>query len=171
VSAVQVQKPLPNKRVITGTGLNGKSTLLEVAPIAATVFEDPHRTGDSPWVSELWVIDRVPTQAVMAGPTSWSYQIEPPRGGAVFRIAQIPPDPVGGPKDQPELRFGMHETQTVDCLVILSGRIRLIMEDGQVELEPGDTVIQQATKHAWSNPGPEPCVMCAVLMSTKQPDS
>ena len=162
-----MEKSLPNKRVITGLRADGKSTLREVAPVRATVFQDEHSHSDSPWVSELWVVDRLPADPVAEGPAMWAYQLEPPHRGAVFRIAQIPPDAPAGPNDEPELRFGMHQTDSIDCVVILSGRIRLLMEDGQVELGPGDTVVQRATKHAWWNPGPEPCVMCAVLMSAR----
>ena len=164
-----MEKALPNKRVVTGLRADGKSTLREVASINATVFGDGHSDRDSPWVSELWVVDRVPANEIADGPMSWEYQLEPPHGGALFRIAHIPPDPAAGSNGEPELRFGMHKTDSVDLLVILSGRIRLVMEDGEVELGPGDTVVQQATRHAWWNPGPEPCVMCAVLISARAP--
>lgn len=63
------------------------------------------------------------------------------------------------------MRFGMHQTATIDCLINLRGRIRLILDKGEVELGPGDGVVQQVTHHGWWN-GLDPCVLCAVLIST-----
>jgi hypothetical protein len=46
-------------------------------------------------------------------------------------------------------RAGMHRTQTIDFVLVLEGRLELVLDEGTVELGPGDTVIQQATTHAW----------------------
>jgi len=38
----------------------------------------------------------------------------------------------------------------VDYGVVISGRLALELDDGkQVDLEPGDVVIQNGTRHAW----------------------
>lgn len=162
-----MEADLTNKRVITGVGPDGKSRLLSVAPVVATLFGDEGEPSERPAVSELWVMDQVPPSVVSKADPRWDYALEPPPGGLVFRLARIPPDTQVAAEEQPTLRFGMHRTESVDCLVVLSGRIRLLMEDGQVELGPGDFAVQQATKHAWWNPGPDSCLMCAILVSTK----
>ncbi len=59
----------------------------------------------------------------------------------------------------------MHQTTTLDYIVILSGEIYLMMEDTETLLKPGDIVIQRATNHAWSNRSNEPCVQLAILLS------
>jgi mannose-6-phosphate isomerase-like protein (cupin superfamily) len=47
---------------------------------------------------------------------------------------------------------GMH-TVTIDFEYVLSGRVVLELDDGAtVELGPGDTVVQNGTRHAWRNP-------------------
>ena len=62
--------------------------------------------------------------------------------------------------DQP----GMHTTATIDFEYVVSGRCVLELDDGAtVELGPGDTVVQNGTRHAWRNPYEEPCVMVVVL--------
>lgn len=60
---------------------------------------------------------------------------------------------------------GMHTTATVDFEYVISGRCVLELDDGAtVELGPGDTVVQNGTRHAWRNPYSEPCVMLVVLV-------
>ena len=50
---------------------------------------------------------------------------------------------------------GMHTTDTIDFEYVLSGRVVLELDDGaSVELAPGDTVVQNGTRHAWRNPLP-----------------
>jgi mannose-6-phosphate isomerase-like protein (cupin superfamily) len=60
---------------------------------------------------------------------------------------------------------GMHTTDTVDFEYVVSGRVVLELDDGAtVELGPGDTVVQNGTRHAWRNPFGEPCQMVVVLV-------
>lgn len=52
-----------------------------------------------------------------------------------------------------------------DLEYVISGRVVLELDDGaQVELGPGDTVVQNGTRHAWRNPYDEPCRMVVVLV-------
>jgi quercetin dioxygenase-like cupin family protein len=54
----------------------------------------------------------------------------------------------------------MHTTDTIDFDVILSGAVILELDDGvEKELRPGDTVVQNGTRHRWSTRGTEPAVM------------
>jgi hypothetical protein len=49
---------------------------------------------------------------------------------------------------------GMHTTSTIDFEVVLDGEIWLELDDGvEVHLRPGDTVVQNGTRHAWRNHG------------------
>lgn len=60
---------------------------------------------------------------------------------------------------------GMHTTATVDFEYVISGRCVLELDDGAtVELGPGDTVVQNGTRHAWRNPFSEACVLLVVLV-------
>jgi len=58
----------------------------------------------------------------------------------------------------------MHRTETVDYAVVLEGEITLILDEGEVELEAGDVVIQRGTSHAWSNRSGKNVKMLYVLM-------
>ena len=59
---------------------------------------------------------------------------------------------------------GMHTTRTIDFEIVLSGEVVLELDDGAtVHLHPGDTVVQNGTRHRWHNPGAEPATL-AVFM-------
>jgi quercetin dioxygenase-like cupin family protein len=60
---------------------------------------------------------------------------------------------------------GMHTTDTIDFEYILSGEIVLELDDGaEVVLHPGDTVVQNGTRHRWHNRSSEPAVYVAFLV-------
>ncbi len=60
---------------------------------------------------------------------------------------------------------GMHRTDSIDFLYIISGRCILDLDNGRsVELGPQDTIVQNGTRHAWRNPFDEPCRLLAVLL-------
>jgi len=45
----------------------------------------------------------------------------------------------------------------------------MMLDDSVVHLKPGDTIVQQATNHAWANRGTQACRILFVLMDSKQP--
>ena len=60
---------------------------------------------------------------------------------------------------------GMHTTTTIDVEYVVSGRVVLELDDGAtVELGPGDTVVQNGTRHAWRYRFHEPCTLVVVLI-------
>ncbi len=109
----------------------------------------------------------------------------PPVGGFRFGLFSIPPDGgAGAPADldfeaamaefeeklpglaghmEPEAP-GMHTTATIDFEVVLQGSVDLELDDGaKVTLGVGDTVVQNGTRHRWSNPGTEPAVLAVFI--------
>lgn len=60
---------------------------------------------------------------------------------------------------------GMHTTATIDYGVVLSGQATLELDDGAaLTLGPGDSYIQNGTRHRWSNPGDVPVVIAIALI-------
>lgn len=109
----------------------------------------------------------------------------PAAAGFRFGLFTVPPDSSGLPADlditaalaEMEAALpgmaahmeadnpGMHTTDTVDYEYVVSGRVILELDDGaKVELGPGDTVIQNGTRHAWRNPYDGPCQIVVVLV-------
>lgn len=66
---------------------------------------------------------------------------------------------------------GMHTTASVDYGVVISGQVTLELDDGAtVSLSPGDTYVQNGTRHRWSNPGTVPAVVAVVLVGAHHRD-
>ena len=64
---------------------------------------------------------------------------------------------------------GMHTTTTTDYEIVISGHVILELDDGaEITLGPGDTVIQNGTRHRWRNPGSDPAVIGAVLVGAQR---
>lgn len=62
---------------------------------------------------------------------------------------------------------GMHRSDSIDCLFVLSGQPVLELDDGaEVTLQAGDTVIQRGTRHRWHNRGNTPARMVGVILGT-----
>ena len=58
-----------------------------------------------------------------------------------------------------------HKTDSLDYLVVLSGRLTMLLDDDeQVTLEPGDVVVQQGVMHGWRVEGDEPVRLFAVMI-------
>jgi hypothetical protein len=109
----------------------------------------------------------------------------PQPGGTMFRLFTIPPeDPSKSAADIAALRdwfFNevgdpaaradtsrhpmMHVTATIDYIVLLSGEISLLLDEGEpIRLKPFDAVVQRATNHSWVNTGREPALLLCVMV-------
>jgi mannose-6-phosphate isomerase-like protein (cupin superfamily) len=66
-------------------------------------------------------------------------------------------DPSRGP--------GMHATSTIDFIVVVSGRVTLVLENGEADLAAGDAVVQLGAWHTWRNPWDEPCVLTGAALA------
>ena len=63
---------------------------------------------------------------------------------------------------------GMHTTPTVDYGVVLAGEVWLELDDGALTcLRPGDTVVQNGTRHAWRNLSGEPATLAVVMVGAQ----
>ena len=170
------------RRVVTGLDANNKAVLmfdsrmpLQAGPLGLQA-------------TNLWVTNSYPlgfsfkddTSAIPVG-------ISPLDNGTKFRVVEFPPldaateakmepgflmktvGPVAPARGLPVTHPLMHRTRSVDYAVVLSGEIDMMLDDTVVHLKPGDTIVQQATNHAWVNHGTETCRILFVLMDSKQP--
>ena len=51
--------------------------------------------------------------------------------------------------------------------IVLSGEIFAMMDDGEVLLQAGDTLIQRGTNHAWSNRSDDLAYVAFVLVDAE----
>jgi mannose-6-phosphate isomerase-like protein (cupin superfamily) len=113
----------------------------------------------------------------------------PEPGGTMFRLFTIPPlDPKLTPTEIAKMQdwfFNevgyaharvdtsrhpmMHVTPTVDYILLLSGEISLVLDEGEpIKLKPFDAVVQRATNHSWLNTGREPALLLCVMVGGKE---
>jgi len=146
-----------NRRVVTGHDRNRVAKALIDAPAANAKYP----SGEAIVSTLMWVTDATPCDiSIGEGIRDEGDRIlgtPPPANGTRFAILEIGPSPRGV----------MHRTETLDYVVILSGRIDMDMDDSTVHLGPGDVVIQRGTNHAWVNRYDEPCRLAVVLVDAK----
>ena len=109
---------------------------------------------------------------------------DPTPSGTIFRVVEIPPESAGtkidasatfgqlGSTHQPSAADSakhptMHKTDSIDYLVVISGSMHMLMEEGEVELHAGDCIVQRGANHAWVNRSGKPCLLAAVLIDAK----
>ncbi len=168
------------RRVVTGHDAGGKAVFVSdelVAPIVPSLLP-----GNAFY--RLWGGDVTPSFPD-DGRRPAAPEYFPPVGGFRFGLFTVPPD--GGAGAPPDLDFeaalaefetvlpglarhlepenpGMHTTATIDFEVVLAGAPTLELDDGAtVTLAPGDTVVQNGTRHRWSNTGAEPALLAVFI--------
>jgi quercetin dioxygenase-like cupin family protein len=146
------------RRVVTGHDRTGKAKVLIDAP-ATNVKLAP----GSPNRSVLmWVTDEMPCAMPMgeniADEGERILGTPPPENGTRFCVIEF------GPRQQGQ----MHRTETVDYVVVISGRIDMRMDgEEKVTLNAGDVLVQRGTHHQWDNPYDEPSRVAFVLIDAK----
>jgi hypothetical protein len=170
------------RRVVTGHNTDGRSVVISDGPVSSV--------GSDLGQIIAWATDTVPAAAARPEDVDSGDALhEPPRTGVKIFYVEIPPD--GGSLTHTEkeaiaremfaaLGKGfvqvdtsrhpfMHMTPTIDCVIILTGEVSLLVDEGDpVPLQPFDIVVQQGTNHAWVNTGTEPALFVAI-MAAKNP--
>ena len=180
------------RRIVTGHDQQGQAIITSdmtppavfaIKSVPGLTFTEVWRTADSPAR-----IDNGPD------PTLVPLNLLPAPRGSVIRVLDIPPGgvhetdgsaaadsfaeigashtltagrtPAAGKASHPF----MHRTETVDYGILLSGEIWLIVDQGEVKLNPGDIAIQRGTSHAWSNRSDRPARLVFILLGGKFAD-
>jgi mannose-6-phosphate isomerase-like protein (cupin superfamily) len=167
------------RRVVTGHDASGKSVFVSdatVEPVAPMVLPEFQ-------AHLLWGGDEAPQFPDDGTKPEW-HTYFPPIGGFRFGLFSLAPDTTAAPATpdmeaavaDTEAKFpgllgymdpsdpGMHTTDTIDFEVVLDGTIVLELDDGaEVTLHPGDTVVQNGTRHRWKNPGDKPALLALFM--------
>jgi len=161
------------RRIVTGHDAKGRSVIVSDT---TAVMERP--------LHELWISDGTPARTggkpQLGAPPM---RLEPPEGGTLVRFVQFMPTQSLSRAELETLYAGvfaeieashtrvdtrrhpaMHKTRSLDYGILLSGRIHLLLDEGEVEMKPFDVVIQRGTNHGWVNPGSEPALMAFILI-------
>ena len=81
----------------------------------------------------------------------------PPAHGSRFAVIDFAPKSTGG----------VHRTETIDYVIVLSGEIEMQMDDSVVKMKAGDVMVQRGTNHGWTNTSDRPARVAFVLMDAK----
>jgi mannose-6-phosphate isomerase-like protein (cupin superfamily) len=166
------------RRVVTGLDSLGKSTVVSDGESAAFASRAvPGMVSFPMWATlDAPSFDKSGTDPMPAlGPA----EDLPFAGETRFFCLQLPPDTVFAASDfdpaaaaaEQEAnspRFashfepdhpGFHATDSVDYHLVLKGPIWLELDDQIVELNVGDSIVQNGVRHAWRNKGTEPAIL------------
>lgn len=175
------------RRVVTGQTPDGTSVFVadehvEATSVAISPGHEFHL---------LWGADEIPSLPT-DGRQPAHHAYFPPPGGYRFGFFTVPPPGTASFPADFDLQAalaemdeklpgmaahmepddpGMHTTDTVDFEVVISGEIVCELDDGEeVTLRPGDTFVQNGTRHRWHNRGTEPAVLFVALIGAHRRD-
>lgn len=173
------------RRIVTGQTPTGAAVVNDEAVAPITVGLMPGAEFHALWGSDAAM--SLPTAGQAPDAKGWF----PPPGGFRFGIVTLGPDAAGLPADfdleagitevaqklpgmvevlEPH-NPGMHTTNTVDFVTVLSGEAWLELDNGkQTLVSAGNTVVQNGTRHAWRNRTDKPCVMAVCLIGSPRPN-
>src|SRR3989442_10063302 len=177
----------PVRRLVTGHNAAGRSIVLFDGPSRYTL-ENPARPGTG--LTELWITESTPARnAGHADAADRPIRLEPPPNGSLCRFFQVAPEAadaalsaeareqeaaaafpgIGAAHTRVDTSRSpvMHQTKTVDYIILLSGEVTMLLDEGEVDLKPFDVVIQHGTNHAWINRGAEPALLVSILIDAE----
>lgn len=167
------------RRVVAGLDENGKST------IVSDGFTETRLVTDAFILNQIWQVQECPPHVNDENTLGAEAVIPPPPHGFTHVLATFPPDSswAYGPGGYEESMAaagaadsyvdgnadpGMHETDTVDIITIVSGECVVVLEEAEAVLQAGDTFIQRGTKHAWRVTGDQPCVHSTLMVGARR---
>ena len=170
------------RRIITGNNKDGKSIVMIDGKPSRTIDED---VGG---LFEIWNTAGSDINSLSDKDLAdIDIILSPIENGTKFRYFAIHPTPEGFPKDKLEAaaaiafekigaaheridtskHHAMHQTKTIDYIILLKGDVTLILDEDEVQLKPFNVVVQRGTNHAWVNNGTEPALLIAVLIDSE----
>jgi hypothetical protein len=175
----------PVRRLVTGFDASGRSIFVEDGPASFRANATRPGLRSSP----VWATGRLPVPVDDPDRSGLVTGIMPPPGGSLLKIVDLPPEPQdaaerrlaleqakesirhAGTTPEPGLRRhpdgphpGMHETDTIDYAIVLSGEVYARLDEGERLLKAGDILIQRGTSHSWSNRSGAYCRIAFVLV-------
>jgi mannose-6-phosphate isomerase-like protein (cupin superfamily) len=163
------------RRVVTGTGTDGYSQVIldgpppnTIEPLKGLIFSD------------LWETLAPPNPIDDGSDTAARpVRLEPKRAGTILKVVTFPPISeytedawkgvyeVIGASAESNVGGSMHKTATIDYVVVLTGEIFCVLENGETLLRQGDVLVQRGTGHAWENRSDKPCTVLGVMISNE----
>jgi mannose-6-phosphate isomerase-like protein (cupin superfamily) len=165
------------RRVVTGQTNRNRSTIIS-DEMSATRVVTPTFTA-----VDIWQTDSAPPSVDAENTLADEVIIQPPMGVLVVRLASFPPDSeweklddaygdamaaVSGAEAEDDGIPGLHVTDTVDVVTVIEGEIWAVLQEHEVLLKEGDSLVQRGTKHAWSNRTDRPATFVVALIGARR---
>ena len=165
------------RRVITGHDERGRSVVLADKP--------PFDLGT---LHSMWVTDGAPASYAQEDAVEGRrVKLEPPPYGSHFLFFRVEPDDpaldaaeledriarsfeaIGASHCRPNTARSphMHETGTIDYIIVLEGEVTLLLDEDEVHLKPFDVVIQRGTNHGWVSKDGQSALLAAILIDAE----
>ena len=182
------EPPKNFRRVVTGPNEKHQSSIIRDSSTAPWILEPlPGLYFHEMWETSVPNSNQNPCE-LLDPPVVRENNLGPKDdSGTLFRIVDFPPDSVWTQTDVKEAfdRYGslqsydadkpsptgdaspslmMHTTQTTDYAICLNGEIYAVMQDGEVKLKQGDSLIQRGTSHGWSNKSKDRASVAFILV-------
>ncbi len=159
------------RRIVTGLGDDGRSTIIaDGAPPTHAVVPVADIQGYLLWMTPHTPANNSGTDDAAA--CAFPAKAAPPCG-TCFYFFEYPsshdasPEQLdallkGGQTSDTHDHPGMHVSDTTDYLIMLSGELTAIVEDGEATLRPGDMMVNRGGYRAFENRGPMPARFAVV---------
>jgi len=151
----------PVRRVVTGHDETGRSIIVSDGQTTTH-----HASGGSGMtIYDLWETFEAPAPmtAMEDDPTAVPLHFGIPTIGVRIRIAEIPPAGERAPF--------MHRTESIDTILVLRGEMTMLIDDAEVVLRAGDTLVQRGTDHAWVNRSGAPCRILFIIIGGRMTEA
>jgi len=148
----------PLRRVITGYTTEGKSVVVEDAPVLPHTLDG---ATNETYFTDLFWTDEFPSEngIEFKDLTKEHEKDFFSENGSSLRLLEFPPGGAPSP---------FHRTVTLDYGIVLSGSLTLILDDDKrAVLNAGDVIVQRGTIHGWVNEGTEWARVFFVLLPAK----
>ncbi|WP_439486873.1 hypothetical protein [Blastomonas fulva] len=147
------------RRIVTGVDEDGKSVVARIEPLS----------GD-PRALLLWGADVPPQTGCADTPVIAGWW--PPPGGVRVSLSTRAPDHLATTTrpDLPDINdaAGFHASASTDVIITIAGPIWLELDDGvEIQLDTGDVLIQNGTRHRWQNHGTHWPVIAVVIVGAQ----
>jgi hypothetical protein len=163
------------RRVVTGVDAEGRSAIVSDGSTETRLATEAFTR------NLIWQADEVPVSVMADSTLGAEAMIPPPPAGYSYDITTFPPDAEwdyeagyaralaeAGAAQSATGIPGMHQTDSLDIVTVVSGEIWAVLETGETLLQPGDTVVQRGTMHAWRNRGGTPCIVAAFHVGVRR---
>lgn len=167
------------RRIVTGLNSSGKSTVLfDGPPPTHALVPVAGIQGYLVWMTEDTPADNAGTADSADRP--FPSETAPPRG-TCFYTFEYPPLTGASPEQFEALMKGghasdthdhpgMHVSDTTDYLIMVSGELTAILEDGEATLSPGDVMVNRGAYRAFENRGTGPARIAVVTIGASPKD-